>query len=257
MLGRAASQALEDLRKRADSDRSVGGLVLSGSAAREGMATEHSDVDVYVVTAPGAGAGHWKTRRTPAIDELVLTMSDLATAPAFGSEGWWNRYSFAHARVLIDRLGGAIAAAVAAQATLTDAEVRDVLGEQLDGYLNFVYRSAKSIRDGRLFEARLDAVESLPYALDVVFAFEGRVRPYNKYLRWELEHHPLRAPEWDGAALRPILDAVLEGDAGTQRELFRVVEREARAHDERTGSNLCRSVIKSWGDELDVVRRMG
>ena len=38
-------------------------------------------------------------------------------------------------------------------------------------------------------------MEAIPYALRTIFALETRVRPYNKYLEWELHHHPLE--DWD------------------------------------------------------------
>ena len=40
--------------------------------------------------------------------------------------------------------------------------------------------------------------------------FEDRVRPYNKYLAWELRHHPLAG--WTADELLPLLDRVLSGD---------------------------------------------
>ena len=79
----------------------------------------------------------------------------------------------------------------------------------------------KSHRDGRPEAAHLDAAESLPYALETLFALHRRVRPYNKYLRWELEHHPLGDPRWDAGRLLPVLRRILaDGDPGTQRALF-------------------------------------
>ena len=79
------------------------------------------------------------------------------------------------------------------QATLSPEEADGVLIEhdRLDGWVNFAYRALKNDRDGRPLEARLDAAESVPWLLDVVFAIAGRVRPYNKYLPWELRTHPL------------------------------------------------------------------
>ena len=255
MLSPDARQALEDTRRRAEADPSVVGLVLSGSAAREGMATEHSDVDVYVVLEPSQ-VNDWSTRRSALIDEIICTTEEIAVPGPFGTDGWWSRYSFAHVKVLLDRLDGGINAMVHAQATLTPQEAADVIRQRLDGYVNFAYRSLKSVRDGRHFEARHDAAESLPWALDVLFAFSGRIRPYNKYLPWELEHFPLAVPEWAPDVLLPLLDAVLTGDAAAQRELFRVMEREARAYGGRNVSDFCARTIEAWGDELALLRHL-
>ena len=46
-LGPEAQAALDEVLAR--EDPTIIGVVLSGSAARTGMATDHSDVDVFVV----------------------------------------------------------------------------------------------------------------------------------------------------------------------------------------------------------------
>ena len=129
---------------------------------------------------------------SPDVDEAVESWSELLTVPPFGTEGWWFRWSYAWAPVLLDRTGGELAEAVRRQATLTPEEADAVLidHDRLDGWVNFAYRALKNDRDGRPLEARLDAAESVPWLLDVVFALAGRVRPYNKYLPWELRTHP-------------------------------------------------------------------
>jgi hypothetical protein len=69
--------------------------------------------------------------------------------------------------------------------------------------VNGAYRSAKNHRDGRTDEAHLDAAESLPHLLTALFALHRRVRPYNKYLGWELRQHPLADPAWAADRLLP------------------------------------------------------
>ena len=244
----AARRALDEILARRDAG--ILGVVLSGSAARD-MATERSDVDVYVVRAEGAAPA---VARSPAVDEITTTLAELERVPPFGSDGWWFRWSFAWARVLRDDTGGQIAAAVHRQAVLDPEEQDQVLAARLDGYVNFVYRALKSDRDGRVVERRLDAAESVPWLLDVVFALVGRVRPYNKYLAWELRNHPLDVPEWAAAEMLPTLAAVLDGDPDALRRTFAVVEREARRHDVRRGHRRCSDTIDAWGDELAVLR---
>jgi tRNA nucleotidyltransferase (CCA-adding enzyme) len=73
--GPAARAALDELLAR--DDASIVGLVLSGSVAR-GMATERSDVDVYVVRDDDVER---ETLHSPAIDE----------APADGTSGGPSR----------------------------------------------------------------------------------------------------------------------------------------------------------------------
>ena len=251
MISDAARAALDELVSR--EDPSIVGLVLSGSAARGDMATERSDVDVYVVRDDDVER---ETDHSPEIDEIYWSVSDLEDVSPFGSGGWWFRWSFAYAQVLRDDTGGRIARAVRRQAVLDDDEQRSILvdHDQLDGYVNFAYRALKNHRDGRLLEASLDAAEALPWLLHVVFTLAGRVRPYNKYLPWELREHPLAVPEWSAEALPPELELMLDGDPAAIRRTFVVVDREVRAWDARHGTTVCGDTIDSWADELEILR---
>jgi len=180
MLSPSAREALDELLTR--DDPTILGLVLSGSAAR-GMATERSDVDVYVVRDDDVER---ETSHSAAIDEIYWSVSDLEQVDRHGTGGWYFRWSFAYAQVLRDLTGGRVTEAVRRQATVDDDERRWVLVDQdrLDGYINFAYRALKNHRDGRLLEARLDAAESVSWLLHVVFTLAARLRPYNKYLPW-------------------------------------------------------------------------
>jgi hypothetical protein len=233
------SAVLDDLLFRCDRDPGVVGALLTGSRARDGMATGHSDFDVYVIVT-AAAARRWQTTRTAALDTIVMTLARFRE-PGEALE----RYAFAHARVLRDRLDGEIARLASARGSLGRDEARALAGEALDGYLNFAYRAAKNRRDGRLLEARLDAAESAPWLLTTIFAFYGRVRPYNGYLRWELAHHPLDSARWDG--LPALLERLLDGDAEVQRYLFAAVEHEARGR----GYG---DVLNSWEPKLGLLR---
>jgi hypothetical protein len=232
---------LDDLRQRCESSPDVLGVVLSGSQASDGMATVHSDFDVYVIVkAAAVTAGRWRTTRTPELDTIVASIDEFREP---GDD--WNRYSFTHARVLLDRLDREIARLVAAKGTLGRDEARTLAAASLDCYVNFAYRSAKNRRDGRPVEARLDAAESVPALLTMVFALHGRVRPYNKYLIWELTRYPLGSARWDG--LPALLDRVLGGDVEAQRYLFAAAEHEARLRGHG-------DVLTAWGDALALLR---
>jgi hypothetical protein len=220
----------EDLLARACLDPEVVGLVLTGSQAR-GMATEHSDTDVYVVVRDHGAT--WSTSRTPALDTIVVPLAELTDV-----SDRWQRYSYRDARVLLDRLDGRIAQLVHAQATLTAAESDTWAREQLDGYVNFIYRAAKSRRDGRFDLANLDEIEAASWFLWTLFALYGRVRPYNKYLRWELDNHPLPEP-WTA-------DHLITSLTERPSMLFPELERVARAKG-------LGDVLDEW-DDLDLVR---
>ncbi|MBO0844619.1 MAG: nucleotidyltransferase domain-containing protein [Nocardioides sp.] len=246
MLSSAAREALDELVAR--DDPTILGLVLSGSAAR-GMATERSDVDVYVVRDDDVER---VTSHSATIDEIYCSVADLERVDRHGTGGWHFRWSFAYAQVFRDVTGGRITEAVRRQATVDDDEQRWVLIDQdrLDGYVNFAYRALKNRRDGRLLEARLDAAESVSWLLHVMFTLAGRLRPYNKYLPWELRTHPLAVPEWSAAAFLPELERMLAGDPDAIRRTFAVVDREVRVWDAAHDTTACGDDLDSWGDEL-------
>ena len=249
-LPRPAQEALEEILGRDDPD--VLGVVLSGSAAR-GMATERSDVDVYVVLTPAGAAGR-TSRKTRYVDEVPMTLEELEELPPLGTDDWWSRWSFAWAQVLLDRTDGRLTRAVEVQARLTGREQESVLVDRLDGYVNFVFRALKADCDGRPLERRLDAAESLTWWLDTVFALAGRVRPYMKYLPWELREHPLGVPEWEAERLLPLVERVLDGDPVALREGYATVERECRTWDARHGGALLGDTLDGWGDQLTLLR---
>lgn len=253
-LPEAALQALTELTTR--DDPSIVGIILTGSAAR-GLATSHSDVDMIVIrpAGPSDETTH-KISLSPTIDEIPMTLSELETIKPIGSEGAWDRWSFAWAQVLRDSLGGRVSEAVRRQATLSEEEIRELLigRSRLDEFINFCYRALKSYRNGRTEAARLDAAESVASLLDVIFALYGRVRPYNKYLAWELKEHPLPGADWQDERLLSRVNGLLNGSEAVIHESFLAVERECRAYDQRLGQGALSEVIEAWGEELRLLR---
>ena len=242
-------------RNLADHGDGFLGIVLSGSAGR-GMATERSDLDVFVVLGDDAAAGR-STVHSPEVDEIPWSLSELGTVGAFGTEEWWYRWSCAWAPVLLDRTDGVLARAVRRQATLGPDEADGVLidHDRLDGWVNFAYRALKSERDGRSLEARLDAAESVPWLLDVVFAIAGRVRPYNKYLPWELRTHPVDG--WPADELLELVQRSLDGDVAAIRETFPRVRAACEAYDAQRGHTRTTDMIDGWSSELDLFAPLG
>ena len=223
------------------------GLVLSGSAGR-GLATERSDVDVDVIlrSVPESSA----TSKSPTIDESTTALAEIEDLPTFGSDGWWYRWSYAWAPVLLDRTGGALADAVRRQALVSPEEADSILiqHDRLDGWLNYAYRALKSDRDGRELERRLDAAESVPWLLDTIFSMAGRVRPYHKYLPWELREHPVEG--WPADVLLPLLTRTLDGDPAAIRETFALVLAQCQEYDAARGHRKTVDMMEGWGDGL-------
>jgi hypothetical protein len=225
----------EELLREAEADPDVVGVVLGGSRGKGALVTEHSDHDVWVIVREG-GYERWATvhpfRHGDPVEVILRTVAAFERHPP--------DYTFAHVTPLVDR--GGIAELVAAKGRVDPASA----AEPLDGYVNCYYRSAKNARDGRPLEARLDAAESIPYFLDFLFATFGRVRPYNKWLQWELEEYPLEPP-WTVDELLPRLERVLAGDQAEQEALFRDAERLARARG-------LGEVIEGWEPDVAWLR---
>jgi len=242
----------EALRAWLEHEERALGAVLTGSRAREGTATALSDYDVLLVVEDGTEqvfADWW--RRDARLDVGVMPLTEFRThaLPASGTE--WNRYAFVHAELLKDSGDGLIAELVRRKSRLTETEAAESAPVLLDAFLNSLYRCLKNDRDGNTLAARLDAAESLPFHLGYVFALEGRVRPYNKYLDWELRHHPLSRPEWGHGHLPGLLAEVLSGQpVAAVRQLLRELEPCARAAGHGT-------VLDSWGEDLQLMRGEG
>lgn len=228
----------------AAADPAVVGLVLKGSQAHEGMTTEHSDHDLYVILADGATTEltRFTGHRTAELDLVVLSLDEFRAAGMPGFE----RYALARARIVFDRLGGVIAQILADKAHLAAHEAFHAAGSWLDAYANSLYRSVKNDRDGHVLAARLDAADSTRFLLELLFALDRRPRPYNKYLEWELARFPL--PGWDTELLLDATNHIsATGDASTQRRLFAEVEAAAR----RAGHD---AVLDAWGEDLVLMR---
>ncbi|MGC5041299.1 hypothetical protein ACPXCS_38045 [Streptomyces sp. DT190] len=232
----------EALLARAATDPAVVGLVLKGSHAHDGMATEHSDRDVYVIVAEGLDTGllDLDGHRSAEVDVVVTTVDD------FRRLGGYERYALSRARIVIDRLDGEIAKLVAAKGQLDSDEAFQAAAGWLDAYANSLYRSVKNARDGYLLAARLDAADSVGFLLELLFTLDRRPRPYNKYLEWELERFPL--PGWETGML---LDAIGRisgtGDLDFQRQLFGRVEAVTR----KAGLG---PTLDAWGEDLLLMR---
>lgn len=231
-----------DTVRIAEADPAVVGLFLIGSNAMEGMTTENSDHDLFVITAAGATTelARHHGLRSRFLDLNVLPIDELPNVPEY------VRYAFARSRVVLDRTGGELTAFLEAKGRLDPQQAFDHADELIDAYANSLFRSVKNHRDGRALASRLDAADSVGYLLELLFTLECRPRPYNKCLEWELERHPLQG--WETATLLDTISRILAtGDTDIQRGLFAEVEPKARkaGHDK---------ILDEWGDDLILMR---
>jgi len=233
----------------ARADARVLGVVLIGSRATESMKTVLSDYDFIVIVDTDQSIEDIPASyRFEDCDCIVISLAAFGRYAMPQHPESWNRYAFVHARVLHDSADGRVAELVASKARLSEQEAKNLSRGALNAYINSCYRSLKNARDGLVLESRLDAAESIPHLLTSIFALEGRLRPYNKYLLWELKHRPSLQPEWQTHSLLPRLEAILtSGDLAVQRSLFGDVERVAYTKG-------CGEVFSAWGARLNLMR---
>jgi hypothetical protein len=222
------SEPFDRLVAALEADPLVVGLVLGGSRGKGALVDDRSDHDLYVVLEEGADldvyADRYPSRHGDAIEVLLLSRRGLEQMPA------WNRYTFCHVEPLLDRSGGWLTETLRALSTVDPTSA----AEPLDAYVNSLVRSLRNGERGLATAALLDAAESVSWFLEFLFAAHGRVRPYNKWLAWELEHHPLSPSQRSNVVLDPnellprLERLVRRGDPGEQRSLFRDAEALAR-----------------------------
>ena len=219
---------LDELVAEAEADPDLVGVLLGGSPGRGPLVTDHSPLAVSSGAADGEARERWASkhplRHGDPIEVISITLDFLRGRPAPRTPEAYDAYALAHVSVLVDKLDGELATLLEARERVDPASA----SEPLDDLVNYLYRARKSARAGRDGAARLDAAEAVGPLLEFLFAAHGRVRPFNKWLEWELAHHPL-GPPWTTGELMPRLERLLAGDVVEMAALFRDVERLARA----------------------------
>ena len=230
----------EALLEKATNDKRVVGLVVTGARSK-GIFTKHSDYDIILI---GKNSTISQIRREykgekGILDIRIRSLSEFRKHADMGGPEEWDRYTFEHAKAQLDKTGE-IQKLVDEKGVLPKKNILPVAKNALDGYLNMLHRSLKNHRDGNLFASRFDASESLQWLLTFLFAIEGRIRPYNKLLQWELERYPIRKFPMGSEKLLKKLDAVLKtGSITNQKEIYKIVFKLAL-------KNKCKDIIKGW-----------
>ncbi len=186
-------EGFDALLRQAREDPDVLGVVLTGSHA-QGLATPWSDYDVRVILRDEAEDGtptRYRADAFPNVDLHVMSLRDFAAYAGWDTPFAWDRYSFAHAKVMADRTG-IVTALVEEKGRIAAEHQSPFVRSSLDAFINSVYRSLKCTRKGNTLCARLEASEAVQHGLAVIFALEGRIRPYPVVLAHELREYPLQ-----------------------------------------------------------------
>jgi hypothetical protein len=218
-----SQSAYEAFIRRAESDPNVLGVLLHGSRGFDAYVTAESDVDVIVVVDHEPDM--WQTPHGGPLESWPMTLGEFREHAMPGNRDAWNRSAFLGVHVVLDKLDGEIGRIVQHKRYLTDEEAQAIVAASIDDYINALFRSLHNLEAGRELEGRLDAMESIPPLLTTVFALDGRVRPFNKYLKHQVQARPLPIDGFISLVER----LVGEPTAPVQRAVFRAVERVARA----------------------------
>ncbi|MBW3632601.1 MAG: nucleotidyltransferase domain-containing protein [Chloroflexi bacterium] len=221
------------------------GVVLTGSHA-QGLATPWSDYDVRLILRDEADDGapsRYQEDAFPNVDLRVMFLRDFTAYAGWDTPFAWDRYSFAHAQVLVDRTG-IVSALVEEKGRIAVEHQSPYVRSELDAFINSVYRSLKCHRKGNALCTRLEASEAVQHGLAVIFALEGRIRPYPVALAHELSAYPPRNFPVTGDDLLELIAAIVErGDANALQRLFSAILDQTRlgGHGD---------VIDAWGNDI-------
>jgi hypothetical protein len=240
-----SEESFQRYLRQARADPMVLGIVLCGSHAM-GLATEHSDFDARTVLRDDASdedVARYGETTFPGVDAGGGRLADFAGWSAWGSEFAWDRYSYAHARVLHDSTG-VITPLVAEKGRIPEEHIASYSRGALDALINSVYRTLKCARRGNALCVRLEATDAIRHALTLLFALEGRHAPYAAYLQHELRTYPLEASPLSGEELIETISAIVtEADAAALQRFFTAVIVRARA----AGHG---DVVDDWGEDV-------
>lgn len=217
--------------KEAQENDDIVGFILVGSRGK-GFENEHSDHDaIMIVKDEVAKAIHdrYEEKKAVDLDLAVHSLSDFKTFAAWESPESWDRYNYAHVKILVDKTGGELEKIVKEKGHIPQDKLDKFIDWWIDGYVNGVYRSVKCIRNDNAFGAHLEASNSMLDLLTLVFAMNGRHRPFLGYVQKELEKYPLANLPWSPNEFAKKVKTVLEtADLETQQELLKGIEKMSR-----------------------------
>lgn len=215
-------------------------VFLSGSRVK-GLETPESDFDLYIIFDNSVSATYIKLIKVKLYalyhslpldisNKAMQTVKEFETFAETGSEFAWDRYNIARAEVVFDRSeNNHVTLLLQKKSVLSKKEQDEILHVHAADYLTHTYRSLKSFEKGESLAARLDASEGVVHMLWLLFALHSRVRPFNKYLQWELTQYPLEGLAFNSAYFLKLVEEIIQsGSITAQQEIYREIEQLAR-----------------------------
>lgn len=216
--------------EKAKEDCNILGVLLLGSRGK-GFFKEHSDYDFQVIVREEVLDEY--EEKIGELDNLecfdcsVFTLESFKDYAAWGSECMWDRYTYSNIKPIVDKTKGKLEKIILKKGNIPEKYLKDFIAGTLDAYINAVYRSMKGLRDANVIAFRLEAVDSINYLLQVLFAIhDGRLRPFNKYLKMELETYPLTKLKWSSVEFLEMVMKIIEtGDYKIQQKMMKEVHK--------------------------------
>ncbi|MBY8982928.1 MAG: hypothetical protein KGD57_08265 [Candidatus Lokiarchaeota archaeon] len=211
----------------AGEDPNIIGFFLGGSRGKE-REMIYSDYDIYIITKDKV-LNEYKLRypmnKYKGIDLILYSLSEFKKYAYWNGPEQWDRYNFTRIKVKIDK-NNEIQNLVDEKGKIPVDNLKNFIEEELDSYINYVYRSLKCLRDQDIDAARLEASISIHNFLNLIFAIHNnRLCPYYKYLKWELANFALnKIPLKSSEIITSIEKILCNADSHTQYSLFLMIE---------------------------------
>lgn len=215
---------LQEAKEQAD----IIGLILVGSRGK-GFENEYSDHDAVMIVKDGTvEAFKDKYSDVENTDLSLYSLSDFKKYAGWESPEAWDRYNYTHTKILIDKTSELLKL-VEEKGYLPKDKLDKFIDWWIDGYVNGVFRSVKCIRNRNQFGAHLEAVNSMLDLLTLLFALNGRHRPFLSYVEKELDKYPLQYLPWPPREfVKKISQVLTNADLKTQQELLIGTEKMCR-----------------------------
>ncbi|MFA6415952.1 MAG: hypothetical protein WCW56_00505 [Candidatus Paceibacterota bacterium] len=225
-----AKEAYDSFIEKAENDGRIIGIILSGGRGKDAQ-SENSDYDVILITTDeGFDSVKQDYPKSDFIDSLPHAISEFRDYAKSGTRSQYDKYTFTHNKAVLDKTGE-IQKLVDDKGALEPDFIKKAVHDALGGYQNSLHRALKNTRDGNVLAGLLDASETIPRILNFIFALEGRVRPFNKFLAWELDNYPLEKLPMESKDLLLKIETIAKtGDVEIQKEILAMIRQMAIAN---------------------------